>query len=104
MIGLFATSLVDSQLLPMEWAALLSAVAAATYTIVRGLRQDNPENGWTRSEFYVTLLNDAGVILASCASLTSPKIAGIAIVISKVAYAISRTMAKMRSGSSPENV
>lgn len=56
--------------------------------------------GWKTSEFWLTVATDLGVVTAALAGELSPKYAAIAVATSKVAYAIARGLAKVRTGGS----
>ena len=50
--------------------------------------------GWQTSEFWMTALGQAGLVLAAAGGFLPPQYAAIAAAASQVAYSISRGMAK----------
>lgn len=58
-------------------------------------RADSPLTpGWKTSEFWMTALSHAGVLLAAAAGVLPPKYAALAVAASQVAYNLSRGLAK----------
>lgn len=51
--------------------------------------------GWRTSEFWVTALSIAGLVVSAAATSLSPKYAAIGASVSAAAYAISRGLAKL---------
>lgn len=51
--------------------------------------------GWKTTEFWVTALSIAGLVVSSASAGLSPKYAAIGASVSAAAYAISRGLAKL---------
>jgi hypothetical protein len=55
----------------------------------------NPKPGWQTTEFWVTTLTIAGLVVASAAATLSPRYAAIAAALSAGLYSLSRGLAKL---------
>ncbi len=53
--------------------------------------------GWKTSEFWLTALGQAGVVLASVSGGLPPRYAATAVTLSQVAYSLSRGIAKVNA-------
>jgi hypothetical protein len=55
----------------------------------------HPKPGWQTTEFWVTTLTIAGLVVASAAASLSPRYAAIGAAVSAGFYALSRGLAKL---------
>ena len=86
-------------ILPPLYAAIAVSGSTVAYTLSRGLAKKTDPNGavkpgYKASEFYVGLLNDLGSLLAAVSGAVPPELAIALMTISRVAYSISRGLAK----------
>ena len=85
--------------LPPLYAAIAVSVSGVAYTVSRGVAKSTDPNGgdkpgYKTSEFFVGLLSDLGALLASVSGVLPPEIAASLVVASRVAYSLSRGLAK----------
>lgn len=86
-------------ILPPLYASIVVSVSTAFYTLARGtVKQTSPNGGdkpgYKTTELYVGLFSDLGNILAASTGVVKPEVAAILVTISRVAYSISRSLAK----------
>ena|SRR3990167_1947814 len=85
--------------LPPLYAAIAVTASAVSYTLSRGITKQSDlaggdKPGYKTSEFYIGLASDLGALLAAAAGAVSPETSAILITASRVAYAVSRGLAK----------
>ena len=86
-------------LIPPLYAASVSSLSVAFFSLSRGLVKKGTEEGKEKSglytrEFWLGFLNDLGALLASISGIISPESATILITISRIFYSISRGVSK----------
>ena len=86
-------------MLPPVWAAAVVSLSTMAYTMSRGLaKQPDPNGaekpGYKTSEFWMGLLSDLGGLAAAAGGLVPPEAAATLATVSRMAYAISRGLAK----------
>ena len=88
-----------NDLIPPFYAASVSSLSVAFFSLSRGLVKKGTEDGKQKSglytrEFWLGFLSDTGAALAAIGGIVDPKIAVILITVSRISYSISRGLAK----------
>jgi hypothetical protein len=73
----------------------MTAAKNPAATKYEGVPVKQPKPGWQTTEFWVTALTIAGLVVASAAASLSPRYAAIGAAVSAGLYAVSRGLAKL---------